>query len=62
LGRNGYEVVRGKRVKVLKLAIREGDVPEIDFGNLKATPQEDDGSLKLAILNAISSEKPDFES
>lgn len=39
LGRNGYEVVRGKRLKVLKLAIREGDVPEIDFGNLKATAQ-----------------------
>ncbi len=39
LGRNGYEVVRGKRLKALKLAILEGDVPEIDFGNLKATPQ-----------------------
>lgn len=39
LGRNGYEVVRGKRLKELKLAILEADVPEIDFGNLKATPQ-----------------------
>lgn len=39
LGRNGYEVLKGKRLKDIKLAIRDAGVPEIDFGNLKATPQ-----------------------
>lgn len=39
LGRNGYEVIRGNRLKALKLSIRDGDVPEIDFGNIKAAPQ-----------------------
>lgn len=39
LGRNGYEVVSGNRLKVLKLAILQGGVPESDFGNLKTTPQ-----------------------
>jgi hypothetical protein len=39
LGRNGYEVVVGNRLKTLKLAIQERGVPEIDFGNLKVTPK-----------------------
>lgn len=39
LGRNGYEVIIGKRLKELKLSIRKGEVPEMDFGNLKATPK-----------------------
>lgn len=33
------EVVLGKRLKEVRLAIRKGDVPETDFGNLKATPK-----------------------
>jgi len=39
LARNGYEVLRGKRLQELKLAIRGMGVPEADFGNLAATPQ-----------------------
>ena len=39
LGRNGYEVLKGKRLKNIKLAIQGADVPEIDFGNIKMTPQ-----------------------
>ena len=36
LRRNGYEVVKGKRLKSLKLAIRALDVDETDFVNIKA--------------------------
>jgi hypothetical protein len=39
LGRNGYEVLKGNRLKTIKLAIHGADVPEIDFGNIKMTPQ-----------------------
>jgi hypothetical protein len=39
LVRNGYEVLRGKRLKVLKLAIDGLDVPETDFGNIAKSPQ-----------------------
>jgi hypothetical protein len=39
LARNGYEVIRGNRLRDLKLRISEAEVPEIDFGNLKVTPQ-----------------------
>lgn len=39
LGRNGYEVLKGNRLKTIKLAIQEANVPEIDFGNIKMTPQ-----------------------
>ncbi len=39
LGRNGYEVLKGKRLKDIKLAVEQAKVPEIDFGNLKTTPQ-----------------------
>jgi len=37
LGRNGYEVVSGKRLKELKLAIQGMDDPEMDFGMIKKT-------------------------
>jgi hypothetical protein len=39
LTRNGYEVLKGKRLKTLKEAIRALDVPETDFGNIAKTPQ-----------------------
>jgi hypothetical protein len=39
LQRNGYEVLKGKRLKELKLAIQGLPVTETDFGNLPATPQ-----------------------
>ena len=37
LQRNGYEVLKGKRLIDFKLAASKSDVPEIDFGN--KTPQ-----------------------
>lgn len=39
LARNGYEVLKGNRLKTLKLAIQAMDVPETDFGNMAKTPQ-----------------------
>lgn len=39
LAGNGYEVLRGSRLKSLKLAIQSLDVPEISFGNIAKTPQ-----------------------
>lgn len=39
LSRNGYEVLKGKRLKTLKLAIQALHVPETDFGNISKTPQ-----------------------
>lgn len=39
LARNGYEVLKGNRLKLLKLAIQKLDVPETDFGNIAKTPQ-----------------------
>ena len=36
LRRNGYEVVKGNRLNILKLAIRAMDVDETDFVNIKA--------------------------
>jgi len=39
LSRNGYEVLKGKRLKDLKSAIQKMDVPETDFGNILKTPQ-----------------------
>lgn len=39
LVRNGYEVLKGNRLKTLKLAIEGLDVPETDFGNISRTPQ-----------------------
>jgi hypothetical protein len=39
LAKNGYEVVKGKRLKLLKESIQAMDVPETDFGNIAKTPQ-----------------------
>lgn len=39
LARNGYEVLKGNRLKLLKLAIQGLDVPETDFGNIAKAPQ-----------------------
>lgn len=39
LARNGYEVLKGNRLKTLKLAIQALDVPETDFGNISKAPQ-----------------------
>lgn len=39
LSRNGYEVLKGNRLKTLKLAIQGLDVPETDFGNISKAPQ-----------------------
>jgi hypothetical protein len=39
LRQNGYEVVRGKRLKEIKLRISENDVDETDFVNIAKTPQ-----------------------
>jgi hypothetical protein len=39
LARNGYEVLKGNRLKTLKLVIQELDVPETDFGNISKAPQ-----------------------
>jgi hypothetical protein len=35
LVRNGYEVLKGKRLKKVRLSIQQLDVPEIDFGNIR---------------------------
>jgi hypothetical protein len=39
LAKNGYEVVKGNRLKTLKSSIQSLDVPETDFGNIAKTPQ-----------------------
>lgn len=39
LSRNGYEVLKGARLRTLKDAIAGLDVPETDFGNISKTPQ-----------------------
>lgn len=39
LARNGYEVLKGARLRTLKDAIAGLDVPETDFGNISKTPQ-----------------------
>lgn len=39
LARNGYEVLKGNRLKTLKEAIAALDVPETGFGNIGKTPQ-----------------------
>jgi len=39
LAENGYEVIRGKRLREFKLRIVENDVPETDFGNISKAPQ-----------------------
>jgi hypothetical protein len=39
LAQNGYEVLKGNRLKNLTLSISESDVPETDFGNITMAPQ-----------------------
>lgn len=39
LAQNGYEVLKGNRLKTLKESIHALDVPETDFGNIAKTPQ-----------------------
>lgn len=39
LARNGYEVLKGERLRTLKAAIQGLDVPETDFGNISRAPQ-----------------------
>lgn len=39
LVRNGYEVIKGNRLKSFKSVLKEMDVPEIYFGNISKTPQ-----------------------
>lgn len=39
LSKNGYEVLKGKRLKLLKEVIQGMDVPETDFGNIAKLPQ-----------------------
>ncbi len=39
LARNGYEVLKGNRLKALKLAIGRLDVPETEFGNISRASQ-----------------------
>jgi len=39
LAENGYEIMKGKRLKALKMSIFEMDVPETDFGNISRSPQ-----------------------
>jgi len=41
LARNGYEVIKGKRLKSMKAVLQEMDVPEINLGNVAKTPQLD---------------------
>ena len=39
LGQNGYEILKGNRLKTLKKLISSQDVPETDFGNIAKSPQ-----------------------
>ena len=39
LAQNGYEILKCNRLKKLKLAISELNVPETDFGNITKAPQ-----------------------
>lgn len=39
LSRNGYEVVRGNRLKLLKECLRRHELGEMDFGEFRHTPQ-----------------------
>lgn len=58
LAKNGYEVIKGNRLKSLKEAIMSLDVPEISFGNIAKTPQlgifDFRAFLNLAMLMAES--------
>lgn len=37
LAHNGYEVIKGNRLKSFKSVLQEMDVPEINFGNIAKT-------------------------
>ena len=39
LAQNGYEVIKGNRLKAFKMSILKMDVPERDFGNILKSPQ-----------------------
>jgi len=39
LVQNGYEILKGKRLKELKIVLSQSYVPEIDFGNISKIPQ-----------------------
>lgn len=39
LNQNGYEILKGNRLKELKKSISNLDVPETDFGNIAKSPQ-----------------------
>ena len=39
LSQNGYEILKGNRLKKLKKMILTQDVPEIDFGNISKSPR-----------------------
>jgi hypothetical protein len=39
LAQNGYEIIKGNRLKALKISILKMDVPETDFGNISKSPQ-----------------------
>ncbi len=39
LARNGYEIIKGNRLKTFKMCILEMDVHETDFGNILKSPQ-----------------------
>ena len=39
LTENGCEVIKDNRLKQLKISISETDVHEIDFGNIRSSPQ-----------------------
>lgn len=58
LGSNGYEVIKGKRLQALKLAISGRGVAEADFGKLTSAPQlsvfDFRAFLNLAMLIAES--------
>ena len=58
LERNGYEVLKGNRLKELKLAIQQSDVHETDFVNKNKIPQpgvfDIRAFLNLTMLTPIS--------
>jgi hypothetical protein len=58
LSRNGYEVLKGNRLKSFKSSLRDLDVPETDFGNIAKAPQlgvlDFRAFLNLAMLMAES--------
>lgn len=58
LSKNGYEIIKGKRLKDLKMSLEKMDVPETDFGNIYKAPQlgifDFRAFLNLAMLMAES--------